>query len=404
MQYKILNTKNTLDYLEHIDAVSEYFENDTLLIEEIGDGNINYVFKIQSVQNPKKALILKQAVPFLRCLGEDFSLGRERMTFEIRALENFTKHSGAFVPKLYHTDIEMSVVVMEFLEGTKILRKGLQAQEIYPNFAEHISTFLATNLFENSSLCLDSIAKRSLIDLFNSNSQLCAITEDFVFSFAFMEHPTNNPTSQQNELFNQIINDTQLKTEILHLKYKFMTQNDALLHADLHTGSLMCNQEKTFIIDPEFAFVGPFGFDIGVLIAHLVMAYASAKEQGLAYIQWLLQTIEEILEKFTAKFMALWSKQCTSALRVDEYMDDKAFENYQREFIRTMLADALGFGGVEMMRRIFGAAPVADIVQIKDADIQENAIKLTLQIAKNFILRRDSIHNTKDIVSLIKSR
>lgn len=404
MQYKILNAKNIIHYLERIDAVSEYFENDTLLIEEIGDGNINYVFKIQSVQNPKKALILKQAVPFLRCLGEDFSLGRERMTFEIRALENFTKHSGAFVPKLYHTDIEMSVVVMEFLEGTKILRKGLQAQEIYPHFAEHISSFLATNLFENSSLHLDSTQKRELVDLFNSNSQLCAITEDFVFSFAFMEHPTNNPTSQKNELFNQIINDTKLKTEILHLKYRFMTQNDALLHADLHTGSLMCNQEKTFIIDPEFAFVGPFSFDIGVLIAHLVMAYASAKAQEEAYSQWLLEAIEEILEKFTAKFMALWSKQGTSALRVDGYMDDKAFENYQREFIRTMLVDALGFGGVEMMRRIFGAAPVSDIVQIKDTGIQENAIKRTLEIAKNFIFKRDSIQNTKDIMDLIKSR
>ena len=64
-------------------------------------------------------------------------------------------------------------------------------------------------------------------------------------------------------LASKIFNDMEFKQKVLELKYKFMTQSDALIHGDLHTGSIMLNKKETYIIDPEFAFVGPFGFDIG---------------------------------------------------------------------------------------------------------------------------------------------
>ena len=54
-----------------------------------------------------------------------------------------------------------------------------------------------------------------------------------------------------------------------------MTQSQSLLHGDLHTGSIMVSKNETKIIDPEFAFYGPMGFDIGALIANLLMNYFS---------------------------------------------------------------------------------------------------------------------------------
>ena len=56
-------------------------------------------------------------------------------------------------------------------------------------------------------------------------------------------------------------------------KYQFMTSMQALVHGDLHTGSIMLTPTDTRVIDPEFALVGPIGFDVGAVIGNLFLAY-----------------------------------------------------------------------------------------------------------------------------------
>jgi thiamine kinase-like enzyme len=51
------------------------------------------------------------------------------------------------------------------------------------------------------------------------------------------------------------------------LTAKFAMDGAALLHGDLHTGSIMCTETTTFVIDHEFAFYGPMGFDVGAFLA-----------------------------------------------------------------------------------------------------------------------------------------
>ncbi|MXD18366.1 phosphotransferase, partial [Escherichia coli] len=76
--------------------------------------------------------------------------------------------------------------------------------------------------------------------------------------------------------------------------YKFMTEAQALLHGDLHSGSIMVTDTDTKVIDPEFGFMGPMAFDIGNYIGNLLLAYFSrpgwdANEQRRAdYQEWLL--------------------------------------------------------------------------------------------------------------------
>ena len=70
--------------------------------------------------------------------------------------------------------------------------------------------------------------------------------------------------------------------EIGWLKWQFMTQAEALLHGDLHTGSVMVKaaavgaERSTKVIDSEFAFYGPIGFDIGALWGNYLIAAARA--------------------------------------------------------------------------------------------------------------------------------
>lgn len=404
MDYYILDRTNIVEYLEKIEKVKDYFNGDDLSIDEIGDGNLNFVFIIKSKSDEKKALILKQAVPYLRCVGEEFPLNRERMTYEIRALQSFYDNTPDFIPEIYDANEQMSAVVMQFLDEHIIMRKGMINEIIYPKFADHISTFLATNLFKNSSLHLDSTEKRQLIDKYNTNTELCKLTEDFVFTFAFIEHETNDEYAKDHECAKKLFADMKFKKAVLGLKYKFMNQTDTLLHGDLHTGSIMLNKKQTYIIDPEFAYIGPFGFDIGALIANLIMSYTShtALKSEITYNEWILDLIVEILEKFNKKFLDLWDKQDNSALISSCFINEEELNEYKQEFMLNILRDTIGFAGCKMTRRMFGIAGVEDIRAIEDLEIRDKAIKHTLKISKKFVKNYKEIEKIEDIIKIIK--
>ena len=399
--YQILDRESIVPYLLSIENIRDYFEDSDLSVDEIGDGNLNFVFIIKSIKDPQKALILKQAVPYLRCAGEDYALSRERMTFEIRALKHIARITPDAVPYIYHSDEDMSVVVMEFLADCTILRYEMIEGKMFVNLANHISTYLANNLFFTSSLYLNSTAKRALIDEFNHNVELCKLTEDFVFTCAFMPHETNEPNSSTNPQAQKLFGDMEFKKAVLGLKYKFMTQNDALLHGDLHTGSIMVNENESYVIDPEFAFVGALGFDIGAFMGNMIMSYTSSYDAR--YKEWVLSTIIEFYEQFAEKFLALWNEHNDSALITDGFIDKEYLDMYKDEFIDNIFQESLGFGGCKMARRMFGIAGVADIRDMSDNTKKQKAIEKTLYIATHLVKNYKQIKNTKELIEVIKN-
>ncbi len=404
MAYNILNSDNITSYLLSLTTIASFFKDDQLHIEEIGDGNLNFVFLVSSSKNPQKKLIVKQAVPYLRCAGESYPLSKERMTYEIRSLQYFSNITP-FVPKIYFSDEQMSVIIMEYLDGYIIMRKGMIEGTYYPNFAEHISSFLATTLFKTSSLYLSSKQKRELTAMFIGNTELCKLTEDFVFTAPFMQHQTNAQLPELADIAQKISEDETLKVEILKLKYKFMNQSDALLHGDLHTGSIMINKEKTCVIDSEFAFVGPFGFDLGALIANLVMSWIShsIQDDSETYSQWVLQTTIKVYKLFEEKFLALWDESSKSALFEDQFATQKMKKAYQKECMLSILQDTIGFAGCKIMRRQLGIAGVEDIRGIKDAALREKANRLALDVGEKFIKNHTNIIQIEDILELLKA-
>ena len=405
MEYRELERGSVEEYLKNIKSVAKYFGDDEFVAEEIGDGNLNFVYLVNSKRDPNKALIVKQAVPYLRCVGEEFALSRERMTYEIRALEKFKKTVPNFIPNLYYTSEDMSVVVMQYLDEHVILRGGLTEGQKFPNFSEHISTYLAETLFKTSSLYLDSTQKRQLIDMFNSNTELCKLTEDFVFTSAFMEDETNdNENVKNNPEATKLFNDMEFKAKVLELKYKFMTQNDALIHGDLHTGSIMLNKDETFVIDPEFAFVGPFGFDIGALVANLVNNYIhhSIVTKDEDFKSYLLDTIKEILELFEEKFLKLWSEQKNSALMREGFVDETTAQKFREKFAKNIIKESIGFAGCKMARRVFGVAGVAEIRGIEDKALRKKAEAMVLKISREFVMRYEKIERVNDVLGMIE--
>ena len=403
MSYTILDASNLEAYLFSLPKIKTYFNADSLIIDEIGDGNLNFVFLVTSSSDVSRQLIIKQAVPYLRCVGESYPLSKERMTYEIRSLEHFATLSP-HIPKIYHSDEEMSVIIMEYLSSHIIMRKGMIDSIEYPKFAGHISSFLANTLFKTSSLYLSSSAKSTLTSQFINNSELCKLTEDFVFTAPFMEDETNADLPELYDVAERISNDVELKTKILQLKYKFMNQSDALLHGDLHTGSIMVNKDDTYVIDSEFAFVGPMGFDVGALIANLVMSWVShtVQDENNKYSNLILDTINGVWHQFNEKFLMLWNETEESALLIKGFANDEILKIYQEQFMQTLLQESIGFAGCKIIRRQFGIAGVEDIRGIKDDAIREEANRLAVSIGERFIKQYHTVKTTDNIMKLLR--
>ncbi len=402
MSYTILNASNISSYLLSLPTIKEYFNDTNLEVEEIGDGNLNFVFLVSSLNDSSKKLIVKQAVPYLRCVGESYPLSRDRMLYEIRSLQEFAKISNN-IPRIYHSDEEMSLIVMEYLANHLIMRYGMIDGTIYPNFSKHIGDYLAHTLFKTSSLYLSSAKKRELSAKFIGNSELCKLTEDFVFTAPFMEDETNADIPQIADEHLRLSQDRELKVNILKLKYKFMTQTDALLHGDLHTGSIMLNQDETFIIDSEFAFMGPMGFDVGALVANLVMSWVSHRVQNNhKYAEWVEQTIEQVWKDFSSEFRKLWNKTKESGLITKGFADTETLRTYIDEYINELLKETIGFAGCKILRRQFGIAGVEDIRGIKDNDTREEANRLAIKIGERFVKGHMSVESIKDILKLFR--
>ncbi len=66
--------------------------------------------------------------------------------------------------------------------------------------------------------------------------------------------------------------DARVMDRVRELGARYLgTRTGVLLHGDFYPGSWLRHADGPKVIDPEFAFVGPPEFDVGVLLAHLVM-------------------------------------------------------------------------------------------------------------------------------------
>lgn len=86
--YVPLSVETVSVYLEGVPAVTVLMDAGTTLdCREIGDGNLNLVFVAQAHHDSSRSVILKQALPYLRCAGDGWPLSRERAEFEYMALQ-----------------------------------------------------------------------------------------------------------------------------------------------------------------------------------------------------------------------------------------------------------------------------------------------------------------------------
>jgi 5-methylthioribose kinase len=405
--YRILDRDSVPDYLRSLPAVNELLgEGAELRIDEIGDGNLNFVYRVTNAADASRSVILKQAVPYLRMVGEEWPLSRDRMTYEIRALKIYNDLVPDLVPTIHHADEEMSTLVMQNLDDHIILRIGMIDGIVYPDVGEHIGMFMAQTLFATSALGMTSEPRRALMDQFTMNAELCKLTEEFIFTFPYMTHDSNyvNPATEA-WADEHLRTNTAYKLDVLRFKDLFLTKADALLHADLHTGSLMVNQTESYVIDMEFAYFGPFGFDVGKVISNFLLACTSHYHLagGAEYRAWLLQQITVIWNTFSAQFLRLWEAAPDSAMLIDGLLTPDEEAQLRSDFMLELLHDAVGFAACSMTRRTLGIAGVADIRDIEDLETRSRLEVTNLKLSMELMAKHRQISSIDQLLETIRT-
>jgi len=369
---------------------------------EVGDGNLNLVF---IVEGPKGSVVAKQALPYVRLVGESWPLPLSRAHYEYYALTEQQAWAPAYVPKTYLHDHDMALTVMEYLTPHIILRKGLVQGKRYPKAAAHLGSFLARTLFHTSDYFLTPVQKREKVAQYLTNTAMCKISEDLIFDEPYYAAPLNRNTPELDDVAAALRADTALKLAVQQLKAGFMNKTEALLHGDLHTGSVMVTEDDTRAIDPEFAFFGPMGFDIGAILANFFMAafaqegLETSKGERAAQAAWILEQIEVIWNTFSAEFTALWNQRSSTGELFNARI---ATPELQAEALANVLKgieqDALGYAGCKIIRRIVGLAHVEDFEAIADTTRRASAERKAIAFARRLILERSNIGSVSNAV------
>ena len=372
------------DIIDYVFEHSNFFDsNENLVYKEIGDGNINYVYRIFDT-NTKKSLILKQADVQTRVRPDGY-LNPDRSIREAEVLKLYNKSAPDFSPKIIYADPVMAAIIMEDIGSYSNLRMELMAGKIFYGIEKLIARFIVDTSLPSTDLVLTYQKKFQAAAKFY-NPDLCKITEDLVFTHPYKDVRQRNILLPENAewLKKKFYEDSNLIARVAVLKEKFNNYPQGLIHGDLHSGSIFVKNEneetKIKIIDPEFAFYGPIAYDLGNVLAHFIFAQGYAKysplfvdeeKQRTDFLSWLENAKNNLF-----KFFHVFAKDfLVKNIKDPVYQNEIFIDNY----IEKIKIDAVSFCGTELNRRIIGSAKTAEITSIKKI---ENRIALERDLAE----------------------
>ena len=357
-----------------------------LVCQEIGDGNINYVFRVENSESGK-SIIIKHADVVTRSSGGAVSVDRNRIEADV--LKKQGEMAPGLVPEVFFYDPVMCCLVMQDLRDYVNMRYALIAHQTFSTFAEDISGFMAQTLLRTSDAVLNPSKKKELVGRF-INPSLCDITERLVYTDPYTNAGGGNVLFEANKgfLVRELYEDEALRLEAAKLKNQFESKAQALIHGDLHTGSIFVKEGSTMVLDPEFAFFGPIGYDVGNLIANLIFGWVSARttmaegEEKRHFLIWMEDTIRRSIDLFVHKALHILKTEVSDPLFM--------MPGYAEWYVDDILTDTAGVAGLELNRRVIGIAKVKDIVGIQDPVQRVWAERVCVLAAKGFIMGRTS--------------
>lgn len=362
-EYEFLTADNITDYLRSREETHSYINADKVSnIREIGDGNLNLVFHVEDSDGG--SIILKQSLPYVRMTGEGWPMTPERAAREAGSMRTHHALASDLVAEIISYNPDRFIITMEDLSDHSVWRDALNCGEVHNGVAAQLGRYVAAVAVGTSILGRDRTEISHQIAA-TQNPDLCVITEDLVFTEPVFDAGRNGVLPENASDAHALAADPEFAAAMSEAKWRFMTQAEALIHGDLHTGSVMVRgesgrvAESVKVFDSEFAFYGPVAFDLGALFANYSFAAARATALGEPKrAAWALGMVTETWDAFEAEFLQLAAHWHETRLFGAEFA--------QRRIAR-IREEALLFASAKMARRIVGAAKVRDIEMLEPA-------------------------------------
>ena len=239
---------------------------EVIAVVPAGEGNMNLALRV--VTN-RRRVVVKQSRPWVARFPEipapAHRILTERRFYQVAARSRYLM---AHMPEMLRADEANYVLILEdlggvddlssvYLEGGALTRKQLQSLLAY-----------ATELH-----------RLDVVD-FPDNHELRRLNHAHIFDLPFRPDngfPLDAIYPGLAALALPLQHDTALRAAAERVGEAYLAGGPFLLHGDFYPGSFLQSDDRTYVIDAEFAHLGRPEFDIGVLMAHLLLSRASEK-------------------------------------------------------------------------------------------------------------------------------
>ena len=354
----LTNRDEVVGYLSHVGLLGSLAGDPSdVTVREVTAGNMNRVF---IASGPLGSVAVKQAPPFVQAAGPEWPIDPARIGAEARAYELLGRLVPDAVPSIVHVDLDRFVMVMEDLSALEVLRDELvrQVQDAtagravsYIDFGgvgDVVGRFVGELSLATSAQVLGASAHAELAAK-SANAELCRLTTEVVLDEPFRAHEHNWWHPSLDDRVAALYDDAEVQAGVALARDRFENAAQALLHGDLHSGSVMIGStaektQKVTVFDPEFSFVGPIGLDLGLFWSNLAIASIAARAAGHT---GLAAAREDAIAASWQAFVDVWDG--------DDSVD------FADDFLESVRSDAWRFAGVEAMRRVAGWSHAADL-------------------------------------------
>ncbi|MDO4189526.1 MAG: phosphotransferase [Eubacteriales bacterium] len=362
--------------------------------EEDGDGYVNYIFRVQS---EKGSYVVKQGLPMGRMTGAPMNMERNKLDYD--AMRIFYAIAPEYVPFLVFHDEDNNVFVMEDVSYLNVARFQFNKNVIFPIFGRQCGEYLAKTSFYTSEYYL---SREEYADLQNrfANVQMRKVMEDGMFLDRFGMGSDTSLGKEFEDFCQKISTDRDYVTELYKIRRSYMSHADALIHADFHTSNIFASEDQMKVIDMEFAFMGPFGYDLGYLAGNLISQYCAAcykpfdsEMERMVMKSYYLSTIKALYETYFKVFDECWHKDVK-----ERYVGQEGLlQSIQQE----TLLESIGYASMVNWFRAAAMITYPDFEVIEDENKKRNAKSLSLVIDWQIMFARYSYRSVDDLIDTI---
>lgn len=402
-EFDDLTPEKALQYVR--EKTDLFLPEEPLFVHEInheeGGGYVNHLYKIW---NEDKAVVIKQAKPYLNFLGtgeEAVSVTVDRIHTELDAYHIRSSIVPEYLLKILHEDAGHHLFIQEFSNAQPI-RLKLRDGQPFPHFSQQIGDYIARSAFYTSEFFLDQ-EEHKLLGAKFVNTPMRRIMEGVLFEFQKFGsiRQIDDFLKDHYDFTPFMMADRQFYLELLSLREIYMRKGECLVHGDLHTSNIISQKDRLIVFDFEYAHLGSFSSDLGYLCGNLLYPYVSRlfrlsdnNVEKRKYSQEILQYIAGIIDHFDISFRKYWMKDAKDRFKnYPEYIDI-IFEN--------LIAEIAGFMGIQGIVRTAHQNGAQDFETLHSHKDLEEARTLMIALSLSLVKSRRKFRTIQQIISTIQ--